>query len=65
MRKTEAKFRTIGGNTVTWKAGTERDRYGKEFPIDYGPWECQGCGDRGYNATREKANQHAAACRAE
>jgi hypothetical protein len=54
--KSEIKYKTAGGNTVTWK----RDPHlGK----DWGSFECGGCGATGDNVVAI-ADSHAQKCRA-
>ncbi|MEU8271223.1 hypothetical protein AB0B89_29200 [Sphaerisporangium sp. NPDC049002] len=58
MSKT-AKFRTVGGNYVTFKP-----KDGLATVYCYGSWECGGCGESHDHAKRDTANEHAATCRA-
>ncbi len=49
------KFRTAGGQIVTWSPRDSGD--------DWGSWLCEGCEDTG-NGHRKRADEHALDCRA-
>lgn len=54
--KAEIKYKTAGGNTVTWKRDPNLSR-------DWGSFECGGCGKTGDNVVAI-ADAHAQKCRA-
>ncbi|MGW4791158.1 hypothetical protein ACWEPC_01920 [Nonomuraea sp. NPDC004297] len=54
--KDEIKYKTAGGNTVTWKRNPHHDD-------GWGSYECGGCGET-RDSFLEKADQHAQNCRA-
>lgn len=57
--KPEIKFKTAGGNTVTWKRHPEEVQ-----PLfGDGKYECGGCGDE-RNDRLTAADEHAQTCRA-
>ncbi|MFC4061180.1 hypothetical protein ACFOWE_23010 [Planomonospora corallina] len=58
MSKKTVKYRTVGGQVVTWNHRPNVNKLD-----DYGKWECSGCGDQddGY---RFEADKHAQNCRA-
>ena len=57
--KTEIKYKTAGGNTVTWKRDPDDER--KSDP--WGSFECGGCGET-HRTYLSLADKHARNCRA-